>query len=87
MSKIFKVDRETLFFAFRYALGRMTYAPYTITENIKANIDNVSTGDIKLYIKEIKECSNYGMKFDEKYWLEFVAFLEEELNKRERLED
>lgn len=30
-----KVDREILFFAFRYALGRMSFAPSTVMDNIK----------------------------------------------------
>lgn len=82
MDKILKVDRETLFFAFRYALGRMSYAPITVIDNIKANIDNISTGDIKAYIKEINECQNFGMEMDKIEWLKFKDYLEEELRKR-----
>lgn len=82
MDKKFRVDRETLFFAFRYALGRMTYAPDTVMDNIKANIKDISTGDIETYIKEIKECENYGMDMDKKHWLNFNDYLENELKKR-----
>lgn len=81
-NKNFKVDREILFFAFRYALGRMSYAPSTVTDNIKANINNVSTSDIEAYIKEIKEHTNYGMEMDKTHWLNFVKYLEIELEKR-----
>lgn len=82
MDKKYKVDREMIFFAFRYALGRMSYAPSTVTDNIKANIDEISTGDIEAYIKEIKETTNYGMEMDKKHWLGFVEYLEKELEKR-----
>lgn len=82
MDKKFKVDRNILFFAFRYALGRMTYAPSTVIDNIKANIKNIRTNDIEVYIKEINECNNYGMEIDKKCWLNLKNYLEDELNKR-----
>lgn len=77
------VDREIMFFAFRYALGRMTYAPYSVIKSIKDNIINISTEDIKQYIKEIYECENYGMSFDKTEWINFAKYLENELKKRE----
>ena len=82
MDKKLNVDREVLFFAFRYALGRMSYAPSTIMENIKHNIKEISTGDIRAYVKEIEECEHYGMKMDERHWLDFKTYLEAELEKR-----
>lgn len=78
----FKVDREILIFAFRYALGRESFAPSIVTDNIKANIDNINTNDIKLYIKEINECNNYGMEMDKQHWLKFKNYLENILYKR-----
>lgn len=77
------VGRDILFFAFRYALGRMTYAPHSVTTAIKNNINNISTHDIEQYIKEIYECESYGMDFYKEHWLNFVKYLEEELQKRE----
>lgn len=77
------VSRETLIFAFRYSLGRCSYAPDMIIQNIKDNINNISTNDIKLYIKEINECQNYGMHMDEQSWMDFKNYLELELKKRE----
>lgn len=77
------VDREIMFFAFRYALGRMTYAPNSVISSIKDNIINISTTDIKQYIKEIHECENYGMSFDETTWTNFAKYLENELKNRE----
>ena len=80
--KMLKVERDVLIFAFRYSLGRMSYAPYKVIETIKNNIKLISTDDIKLYIKEIKECQDLGISFDEGCWLDFLAYLECELNKR-----
>ncbi len=82
MDKNLSVDREVLFFAFRYALGRMSYAPSTVMDNIQTNIKKISDGDIKQYIKEINECEHYGMEMDERHWLEFKQFLEKELENR-----
>lgn len=82
--KNLKVDRNILFFAFRYALGRMSYAPYTVTSAIKDNIDNISTEDIRQYIKEINEYEGFGMDFDKEHWLSFANFLENELKIRGR---
>lgn len=82
MDNKFKVDREILIFAFRYALGRMTYAPYTVMDNIKTNIKDISTEDIELYLKEINECNNYGMEMDSQCWLNFKDYLQNILNQR-----
>lgn len=78
------VDRDILFFAFRYSLGRMTYAPYTVVSAIKDNINNICSGDIERYIKEIRECENYGMDFDKEHWLNFAKYLEEILHNRQQ---
>lgn len=85
MNKYFKVDRDTLFYAFRYALGRQTFAPSTVVENIKHNIDNITEQDIQAYIKEIKEqeLSGYGMECDRSTWKGLSNYLKEELKKRE----
>lgn len=82
MNNKFKIDREILIFAFRYALGRSSFAPKIVTDNIKTNINNISTGDIKLFIKEINECTCYGMEMDKQHWLNFKDYLEDILNKR-----
>jgi hypothetical protein len=85
MDKKFKVDREILLFAFRYSLGRMSYAPAVITDNIKLNINNISTEDIEVYIKEINEYENYGMEMDRQHWLNFKDYLQRELDRRNGL--
>jgi hypothetical protein len=83
MDKNLQVDNHTLFFAFRYALGRMSFAPRIVIDNIKWNIGNISNFDIENYIYEIKECADYGQECDEYDWLNFVEYLEQELHRRE----
>lgn len=83
MSKKINVSNDILFFAFRYALGRKTYASSEVIENIKNNISEIDTNDIKSYIKEILECTNYGMAFDKDRWIEFKDYLQKELKERE----
>ena len=48
-------ERDLLIYAFRYILGRRTYAVSTIIDLLKSNWDILSEGDKQLYIKEIKE--------------------------------
>lgn len=84
MDKEFKVSEEILFYAFRYALGRMTYAPTSVMDNIKANIKDISTANIEKYIKEIKEFKEYGMEIDRQHWLSFLDYLKSELDTREK---
>ena len=56
-------ERDLLIYAFRYTLGRRTYAVGTIVELLKSNWDILSEGDKRLYIKEIKEHKEiYGEK-------------------------
>ena len=56
-------ERDLLIYAFRYTLGRRTYAVSTIVELLKINWDIISEGDKRLYINEIKEYKEiYGEK-------------------------
>lgn len=75
-------DRNILLFAFRYALGRMSYAPGMVMNAIKDNIENISSNDIRQYIAEIEECSECGMTFDKTAWLNFGEYLNSELRLR-----
>ena len=82
MDKNFQVERDVLFYAMRYALGRMTFAPITVIENIKHNIDLLNKNDIKLLIRDIeeqKDFGGYGMDCDERLWLDFKSYLEDKI--------
>lgn len=84
MEKKLMVDRDALFFSFRYALGRSSYAPLVVTDNIKANIELINDGDILSYIREINECDCFSDKIDKEYWDRFKDYLENELKRREK---
>ena len=83
MDKQFKVSREILFFSFRYALSRSSMSGSITIDNIKSNINIISTGDIQAYIKEINSCEYFGMDMDKRSWMYFVEYLENELEVRE----
>lgn len=80
----FMVNRDILIYALRYSLGRMSYAPSVVSDAIKDNIENISSGDIKLYIREICDCEDYGMEFDKEHWLKFAKYLEGVLEDRDK---
>lgn len=84
MDKQFQVDREILMYAMRYALGRMTFAPMTVVENIKHNIDLFSEGDLEIFIRDIEEQESYGrqalgMNCDVETWLSFKQYLKDRI--------
>lgn len=93
MDKQFKVERGILVFAMRYALGRQTFAPTIVMDNIRHNINLLSKENILMLIKDIdeqKDFGGYGMECDEKNWMYFKQFLidivaeRDELNKNEK---
>ena len=67
--------------AFRYALGRATYAPTIVTEEIKVHIDEFPKHSLKLFIKEIDQASSLGWDCDKETWINFRNFLEDYLRK------
>ena len=84
MDKQFQVDREILMYAMRYALGRMTFAPMTVVENIKHNIDLFTKGSLETMIREIEEQESYGrqalgMNCDIETWLNFKQYLKDRI--------
>ena len=71
----FEDDREILIYAFRYALGRMTYSTLTVSNEIINNWDEISLGDQQLFQKEIKEAieeNRAGMDCDVASWMKVL---------------
>jgi len=65
------VDESILFYAFRYALGRKTYAVQDVVENILNNWDNITTHTKTFMKKEIEEAiheDRAGMSIDIVSW-------------------
>ena len=70
--------RETLIFAFRYALGRSSMAPFGVTEIIKEHISILSNFDKEQMIRDIEqaiELNNAGMECDIALWTRFADLL------------
>lgn len=82
---LLSVSRETLIFAFRYSLGRESYAPRVVTDDIKKNIKNIDNGTIELFIREIDSNEYYGMSFDKTHWLNFKDYLANVLKERAKV--
>lgn len=64
-------QRDCLIYAFRYALGRCSYAPHTIIGVLKNSWSDISAADRCLYKREIEQAirdGNAGMDFDEQAW-------------------
>lgn len=71
---------DIVFFAFRYALGRKSYATSLVADYLKLHIDKISQRDIKLYIKEIEETEVLGMNIDKEIWTNLKEFLKSKLD-------
>lgn len=68
-------QRDILIYAFRYTLGRMTYAPYTIITVLKQCWGELSDADKRLYQREIREAielNKAGMDCDVQAWSEIL---------------
>ena len=70
-----KDERDVLIYAFRYSIGRMSFAPHTIVEILKKNWDMLSHADKLLFQREIREEAardNLGMDCDKNEWLSIL---------------
>ncbi len=71
-------ERVTLMCAFRYALGRMTYAVSCVSNHLIENWDNFKPSEQEVIVREIKEAiknNNIGMDCDKRQW-ERILLLE-----------
>lgn len=70
-----RVSDHTLFFAFRYALGRCSTAPSIVAGDLKRNWDEFNPSTQKIIKEEILkaiEDKKAGMKMDEETWNEIL---------------
>lgn len=73
------VDNNILIYAFRYSLGRMSFAPKEVQDNILENLHKLKERDIVQIIKEIEEAKSLGMDFDKLEWIRFKKKLQQYL--------
>lgn len=86
MENNINVNKDILFYAFRYSLPRGTFAPTQVIDAIKNNIVVISDRDLEQYIEEIndhKQRYGFGMECDERDWVSFAEYLKKELELRE----
>jgi hypothetical protein len=81
-----EVPTVIIMYAFRYALGRRTGAPTTISAAIRRNIDSFKEWELRQIIKEIVEYEDYigslGDDCDKVVWMDLIetinVYLKEE---------
>lgn len=82
----FKLDdsfEEIMVYAFRYCLGRRSYAPHNYVKYAEKYIKFFSDNIIELMIREIDFNRNaLGDEVDKKVWISFYYKLLREINNR-----
>lgn len=75
-----EVSTDIIFFAFRYSLGRHTYAPSLVIQAVKDNIKhfeqndiNQMIGEIRLYLDEVPDNKHETYPYIQ--WVEFKDYL------------
>jgi hypothetical protein len=83
--KNINVCNNTLFLAFKYALGRKSSAPSIVMTDIIKNKEKIEDIYLKKYIEEIDNCTDFGLEKDN--WLRLRDDLQIELEYRKTLMD
>lgn len=82
-----KIEEDIVVFAFRYALGRMTYAVETVGQYIIDNVDKLHPETLRLLAKEIREaidCGDAGADMDVETWERVCHAAQKELQRPEK---
>jgi hypothetical protein len=83
MKRNVEVTTTVLFYAFRYALGRKTGAPSTISTSIVSNINEFAEWELIQIVKEILEYEDYsgslGDDCDKEVWYKLVDTINDKL--------
>ena len=72
-------NEDIAFYAFCYALGRLTYAVEIVVDYLLENWELIGTGTKKMIVDEINEAINkndVGMDIDIKYWEKLLKIYE-----------
>lgn len=75
---VIEVDESILIYAFRYALGRMSYAVTDVASELEKNADKLDTRERKRTIREIEDAldaGRAGMPMDQERWREVAERL------------
>ena len=79
-------ETTIIFFAFRYALGRETYASTLVIEHVKSKVQDFADLDLIKMAEEINEANDLDMlgspDIDKPIWLDFKEYLKAKLKER-----
>ena len=76
-----QLTEDILFYAFRYALGRKTYAVSDVVGALTSNWNEISRNTKEIIIKEILNASSkegLGMDCDKQQWLSILQLNKEQ---------
>lgn len=82
-----KVEEDILIMAARYALGRRTFAPTTVQENIKYNIHSLTKRALTVIIRDIegyRSTDSLGDDCDVETWNQIEELCRMELEDESR---
>ncbi len=74
-----EVSSDILFYAFRYALGRSTYAVHDVAQTVMRHADSIDRNDREVMVREIREALEVdaaGMWPDRDQWSRVLDVLE-----------
>lgn len=82
-----RVEKDILFYALEYSLGRQTFAPITVMNNITKNINEFLDWELENMVRRIKSHEelhgNLGSESDKKDWYDFVDYLNRKVGKKD----
>ena len=87
--KPFKLDQNIFHYAMMYCLNRQSVAPSIFVDNVKDNIEHLTTQTLKFMLRDLRrEFEVYdgvlgSETIDTPMWNEFEVYLENEIKLRE----
>ena len=90
--KSFKLDQNLFLYSMMYCLNRQSVAPSIFVDNVKDNIEHLTTKTLKFMLRDLRrEFEVYdgvlGSKtIDTPMWNEFAEWLDNEIKIREGVE-
>ena len=82
--KTFKLDQNIFHYAMMYCLNRQSVAPSIFVDNVKDNIEHLTTQTLKFMLREFEVYDGVlgSETIDTPMWNEFAQWLENEINRR-----
>ena len=62
------IEEDIIIYAFRYCLGRKTFAVPTMCDFLKMYWDSLSNKTKSIIKRDIRSCDDLGMAMDKKEW-------------------